>query len=163
MSLLGIEMEQEEEDQGNKRRNRFFTPRIILVFFTILGWSAVILSNFDLSFRTSSTYAVCIGLFGAFLPELLSLMDKHRIFRKTTEINITAAIESKGEVLQPIPPFQNGSGKVQLELREFPFELEAVTSGVELLPGAPIRVVDVIDNRVLLVEPLEGIYPNSTE
>jgi hypothetical protein len=66
------------------------------------------------------------------------------------------ALASTGKVLSSIPPHRNGFGKVHLNLREAPFEIDAVTAGQEVPKGTPVRVVDILDDKIVLVEPIVG-------
>jgi len=116
----------------------------------------VLLSNWIPNTQTVLAISTVAGLIGGVMPWLLSPMLSIPSF------DLDAARTSTGEVLTSIPPHRNGFGKVHLNLRAAPFEMDAVTAGEELPPGAPIRVVEVIDERVLLVEAIierEQPYP----
>ena len=54
-----------------------------------------------------------------------------------------------------IPPHRNGFGKVHLNVRGVPNELEAITAGQAIQPGMAVRVIDIIEDEVLVVEPVD--------
>jgi membrane-bound ClpP family serine protease len=64
----------------------------------------------------------------------------------------TNILQSVGEVAEVIPPHRTGCGKIHLNFRTGPYELEAITAGDELPAGSSIKVVDIIDERIVLVE-----------
>jgi len=51
-----------------------------------------------------------------------------------------------------IPGEKRGEGKVQISIQGAIREFNALTAGEELETGAPIRVVEVINDNTLLVE-----------
>ncbi len=157
-----------ERYQGNNpepehRPHQVFNPRTILTFFCAFGWAALFLHYQELPLAVILPVSVAGGLLAAAFAKalirfLLWLAPGH------SKLGDEQLMEQTGRVLEPIPPHRNGFGKVHLNLREAPYELEAITSGSELKPGASIRVIGVIDGRVLLVEPLEdGGYPHENQ
>ena len=70
-------------------------------------------------------------------------------------IDINNAIFNTGEVYLTIPAKDGGQGKVHINIEGSLKELDAITENGESLPtGSFIRVVEVIDNQLLLVEPV---------
>jgi hypothetical protein len=51
-----------------------------------------------------------------------------------------------------IPEKRSGSGKIQVSVRGSVHELLAVTDGEEIPSGAVVRVSEIIDEQLLLVE-----------
>lgn len=155
MTLFDTE-EEPTSSQGSPGPS-WLDSRLILLFFTLLGWFTVIGSYLEFSLRQNVLISVLLSFSLVFIPSLLSW------FRKQPDTDLISdlkgAILSTGQVLQPIPPHRNGFGKVQLDHRRLPMAMDAVTAGQELQPGAPVRVVDVIDNRILVVEPLPNEIP----
>jgi len=157
-----------ERDRGNRpepesRLHRIFNPRTILTFFTAFGWLALILSYQHLSFPFIVFPSLALGLLAATFAKALSgfLLS---LVPGRGNLGTEQLIEQTGKVLEPIPSHRNGFGKVHLNLREAPYELEAITGGGELKPGSSIKVIGVIDGRVLLVEPLEDEgYPHENQ
>ena len=68
-----------------------------------------------------------------------------------------AAVGSEGKVYLTIPAARSGAGKVQININNSVREYAALTDGEALPTGRQIRVVEVIGNDTLLVEPLESI------
>ncbi|MCB0548234.1 MAG: NfeD family protein [Phaeodactylibacter sp.] len=153
------------QGNGTEPEHRFphvFNPRYILAFFTAFGWLALLLSHQHITLLFILLLASAGGLLAAVFTKalirfFLPLAPGHK---PGTE----QLMETTGRVLEPIPPHRNGFGKVHINLRDAPYELEAITGGGELKPGVPVRIIGVIDGRVLLVEPLddEG-YPHENQ
>ncbi len=148
ISLFGVEPERETKARTDRRRSRLTEPQTVLVALTVFGWTAVLLSYWLTNNQTILVLSAVAGLIGGMLPWLFSPV------LGALPLDPDAMRTSTGEVLTSIPPHRNGFGKVHLNLRAAPFEMDAVTAGEELPPGVPVRVVEVIDERVLLVEAL---------
>ena len=152
--LLVFDLGQEEEnDPARERKIRFVLESpAILVFFAVFGWVGVMVTYFLGGIQPVLIAAFLAGTIGALISRWLL-----RVFLQGNQqaLNVQRAMVSTGKVLRPIPPHRNGFGKVHLHLREAPYELDAITAGKELPAGSAVRVIDVIDNRVLLVEPID--------
>lgn len=148
ISLFGVEQDGEGKGSAGRRTGRLAEPQTILIAATVFGWVAVLLSYWLSNVQLVLGISAVAALLGALLPWLLSPVLSFPSFDADT------VRTSTGQVLTSIPPHRNGFGKVHLNLRAVPFEMDAVTAGEELPPGAPVRVVEVIDERVLLVEAL---------
>lgn len=123
--------------------------RTVLTFFTAFGWAAAIIMRFDNSIQKALLYGILIGLVTAILTSVKGF--PHWVASK----NSKTLLESTGKVLQSIPPHRAGTGKIYLDTRRFPTEVNAVTQGRELPVGSPVRVIGMLDDETLLVEPLE--------
>ena len=163
LSALSLyELSQASGAEPEHRSSRIFTPRTILAFSTAFGWLALALSYQAVGLPAILLFAIAGGLLAAAYTKRLI-----RFFLSLApgrNLGSEQLMESTGKVLEPIPPHRNGFGKVHLNLRGAPYELEAITGGGELKPGVPVRIIGVIDGRVLLVEPLEDEgYPHEDQ
>jgi hypothetical protein len=149
LSRFGLEGEV-ENGRNEPRANRLAEPRAVLFAFALFGWSAILSAQFTDQLRWMLLVGIIAGMTGAILPALLS-----PLFRRV-EFRASSALNSTGRVLKSIPPHRGGIGKVHINLRSAPYEMEAVTVGDELPVGAAIRVVEVLDERVLVVEAADG-------
>lgn len=164
--LLGILflaslLDEAVEDQVNTAETSLFAwldSRFILVFFTAMGWTGLILFHNTGSLPTSVLWSAGIGLAASLLVRWLDISGRR--LRRNRRANIGDII-STGEVLQSIPPHRNGFGKVQIRDQRANYTIDAVTAGREIPRGAPVRVVDILDDDVVLVESLdnEAQYP----
>ncbi len=159
LSLYGQEVDKEA---GNERTSsRLREPKTILMGLTLLGWTGLLV--YALSHDLWITLAVSLlsAMLGAALPWWFAP------YLRRGWLDPEKARSSTGKVLRSVPPHRNGFGKVHLNVRAAPYELDAVTAGEELPPGVMIRVVEIIDDRVVLVEaadrpvrPIRGPRPS---
>lgn len=151
----------ETEAEATARLSRVFNPRTILTFITFFGWVGLLASY------AGAAQALVLGL-GALAGFIAAAMAKGvtlmllRLAPRPALSNPGRLVASTGRVLYTVPSHRNGFGKVHLNIKGAPYEIEAMTAGMELRTGDSIRVVDVIeDGRVLVVEPLEDKgYPH---
>ena len=146
--------EQKEEEKEKRKGFYLDVPRATLVFFSAAGWAGVIGSYILYNPKTIFILAISIGALGVIIPKLISYFFPR--FSRFEKFDVKNAIETTGEVLVMIPPHRNGFGKVHLNNSSAPYKLDAITAGKELRPGEPIRVVEVIDERILVVESIES-------
>jgi membrane protein implicated in regulation of membrane protease activity len=139
---------------------RIFSARTILIFLTISSWSLLGGTYLSLSWIIRFIVAISLGLILTFVVRKL-MRSSSGFTPLRSSSNEEHYIERTGRVLQYIPSHRNGFGKVHLDLRGAPYELEAMTAGSELKAGDKIKVIDIIEDRVLVVEPLKnGGYPH---
>lgn len=135
-------------------------PRIILSFAFAFGWTGFLLSVLKVNLLITVPMALISGYLLALLAKSMAYF-LGRLTANNRPIDAEKWMESTGRVLEYIPSHRNGFGKVHLNSREAPYELEAITAGEELKPGMPVKVIDVIEDRVLLVVPAEDKgYPD---
>lgn len=155
-SLFGLEVESMDG------KGKYGDGASILIFFLFLSWSALLAHRWEPMVWKSLLYGLPISLFAAILPIWAHYSSRSRKQKKIRALfEPTQALSSTGQVLSSIPAHKHGRGKVHLNLRMAPYQMEAVTIGGALPPGAPIRVVDIIDDRILVVEPLDGAPPHT--
>lgn len=162
--LLGILfltslLDEEAEDPtfvSKQSLSSWFDSRFILVFFTSMGWTGLIIYHNTFSLNRSVIWSSIIGLLTAVLIRWLDISGRRLRAKPNPSIG---DVLSTGEVLQSIPPHRNGFGKVQINDRRTHYTIDAITAGREIPRGAPVRVVDVIDDHVILVESLDAQYP----
>jgi membrane protein implicated in regulation of membrane protease activity len=162
--LLGILflaslLDEEAEDALTVKKpgiSNWFDSRFVLVFFTAMGWAGLILFHNTLSLDRSVIWSSVFGLVIAVLVRWLDISGRRLRRKPRPQIG---DVLSTGEVLQPIPPHRNGFGKVQINDRRAHYTIDAITAGREIPRGTPVRVIDVIDDHVILVESLEAQYP----
>ncbi len=135
--------------EPSNEKNRLLSTKFIISFFTLFGWSGALLSYLWDKMALTFLYSFLIGLAGTLLFRWLS-----RSTAAKKDFNMERALSSTGKVLRSIPPHRNGFGKVHLNIREAPFEIEAITAGQELPRGASVRVIDILDEKIVLVEPI---------
>lgn len=136
-----------------------FSVRSIMAFFTFFGWAGAIC--LDLGLPTILTGIISFGagiasmfLFGYIIYFFLQMQSSGTLLMDN-------AIDQVGKVYLVIPEGKKGVGKVQIKIQGTVRELNAITNGPEISTGSVIRVIDILENSTLLVEPVvENIVAN---
>lgn len=162
LSLIGLDFDTDvdidvDTDTGFTPDASFtvLSVRSFIAFFTFFGWAGVsVLSN-----GGSGFWAVGVGTMAGFSAMLIvgyvmyafaRLQDDGSVF------NPYEALDEVGTVYMRIPANKQGVGKIQIKLQGSIKEIEAVTAESSTIPtGTSIRVVDIIDDKIMLVEPID--------
>ena len=153
-----------EEHDHSETRPKITGARFILTFFTFWAWTSLLAHIWEPGLLISLLDGLPFGILAALFPYLILRLRKpvkKIVPSNRPEFNYQEALTSTGEVLQYIPPHQEGLGRVHLNLRKAPYALDAISIGVEIRPGDSVRVVDIVDDHILVVEPLQHIGPQS--
>lgn len=126
-----------------------------VIAFLCLGSFAVFFSLYFLPHWASILIGVGVGTVAAVLMGLaINAMAK---LQHSGNIDIKNSIGKVGEVYLTIPPSRTGQGKVNVVVQERLTEFDAITDNNEAIKtGLQIKVLDVINDRVLLVEPFNA-------
>ncbi|MEM6318376.1 MAG: hypothetical protein AAF960_11945 [Bacteroidota bacterium] len=164
-SLIGLDADVETDvdvdfdtDGGFELETDFalFSVRSIIAFFTFFGWTGVLILNSGGSVTKALGFATLAG-FAAML--MVSYMI-YLFFKLSQDgnVDVNNALFNTGKVYLTIPGQEAGEGKVHLLIENSMREMNAITKNDKPLPtGSSIRVIEVIDNRLLLVEPVETL------
>ena len=128
---------------------RIFTVRGLVTFFTIFGWSALVL----LKGGTASYLAVGVAfILGVFAMVLTALFLKWVMkLQSDGTVDIRNAVGLSGRVYLPVPARRAGTGKVNVLLQERYCECSAVSDSEEPLPTDCEVVVTGISGRDTLI------------
>lgn len=143
--LLLSDAEEEDESANAARRLWWLNGRSVIVFFTLIGWLGLIAAQFTENLNLLLICVVGLSLLVSIGLEFL-LTDRSPAQREL--------LNSTGQVCESIPPNKIGMGKVYVTVRGDRQEWDAVTIGNELPSGLPVKVVEVVSERVVLVEPV---------
>ena len=131
------------------------------LFFTFFAWSSILAHLWEPSISKVFVYGIPVGIIAAIAPSILASIKSNSSSRSSfSGFHLEEALTSTGEVLQSIPPHINGRGTVHLNLRNAPYKINAVSRSGELPAGVPVRVVAILDDQTLVVEPLDGQPPH---
>ncbi len=162
LSLIGLDFDSEmdmnvETDTAFEIDPSFtiLSVRGFIAFFTFFGWTGVMVLNNGGNGLWATGFGAIAGFFamllvGFMMYLFLRLQDDGSVF------DPYEAIDEVGTVYMRIPPNQEGSGKIQIKLQGSIKEIEAVTRDGELIPtGTAVRVIDILDEKIMIVEPLD--------
>ena len=164
LSLIGLDAETDIEvdtDSDFSLDTDFtvFSIRSIIAFFTFFGWAGVLSLNNGSSLVNALIFAFVAGLASMFLVAyMLYTFSK---FDERGNFSLESAIYNTGEVYLTIPAAKEGSGKINVSIDGAIRELDAITNGEALPSGTAIKIIDITDKQVLVVEPIQTLLENN--
>ncbi len=132
-----------------------FSIRSIIAFFTFFGWTGVYLLATGLATGVVILISTLSGAAAMFVVGYM--IFKFAQLEKSTTVNMRNALDSTGEVYLSIPENLSGKGKIHVMIDGSLHEYDAETQGPRISTGANVRVVDILEDDVFLVESLEEI------
>lgn len=129
-----------------------FSIRSLVNFFVGFGWAGISFYNMIPVKFLLYLVSVIIGLGFGYL--YIFLRKKLMRLESNGAVNINDSIGKEAEVYLRIPANKGGVGKAQISLGGSIHEFPAVTEGDEISSGKRIKVIEVLENKTLLVESL---------
>ena len=131
------------------------TVRTVTAFFVGFGWGGVILLNHGYSVPVAIAGGTGVGL--VFLLTTAFLIRNLLRLESSGNLDYRNALGIVGTVYSTIPAAEAGGGQLELVLQGRLTMAEAYSKAAhDLKPGSKARVVDLIGQSTLLVEPLNN-------
>jgi len=127
--------------------------RSIIAFFTFFGWMGVIALG-----RGYPTQMVVLIALGSGLIAMMVVAYLMYFFSSLAEVgnaNLSELIYKDAVVYLTIPERRKGQGKIHVTLQNSLREMDAVTEGERLTNGKSVKIVEILDGNILVVEPIE--------
>ncbi len=162
LSLFGLDFGSDTDtEHGSPEGSHFgldpdftvLSVRSIIAFFTFFGWTGVLLLHKGSSVWTSTFFALVAG--SAAMMLVAYLMYVFARLSQSGNPDIYEALFATAEVYIPVPERRKGTGKVHIQLAGSLKELDAVTEGDGIRTGQRVKVVEILDDQILVVVPLE--------
>lgn len=163
VSLLGLDFDHDADIDVDAHPDTGFSldadftllsVRSIIAFFTFFGWTGIIALNNGASTFIALGFASIAGFAAMFIVGyMIYLFSK---LSQEGNVDINDALFNTGEVYLAIPSNRAGHGKVHVKIQGSLREMDAITEGAPIPTGAPIRVVEVLQDDLLLVELAEN-------
>lgn len=157
LTFLGIDSHHDAElshgDGDHSSGLSFLSVRTITAFFVGFGWAGVVMLNHGFSVPA----AIAGGMLTGIIFLLVTAFLIHSLLRLQSSGNLDFrnAIGVVGSVYTTIPGAERAGGQIELMLQGRLMMAEAYTKAEhDLKPGSKARVVDLIGQSTLLVEPL---------
>ncbi len=130
--------------------HQMFTLKNLVTFFTLFGWTSLACLSVGLSPLLSIVLGAAAGTLMVVL--MMYLFSRLTALKHSGTLQLKNAIGLTGRAYLPIPALRAGLGKVHVRVQGGLKELDAIQAGPEIIPtGAIVHVVDIIDERILLV------------
>ncbi len=129
---------------------QFFTIKNLIAFFTMFGWAG--LAAYKSGMGNALVIAVALAAGIAMVVVMWLLMRQSSKLRHSGTLQMKNAVNRIGETYLRIPAKRGGIGKVQVQVQGRFIEVDAMTDdAADIMTGKPIRVVDTINNQIVLV------------
>lgn len=139
-----------------------FSLRTVTGFFTGFGWGGVATLESGLGLGAAVLVALVCG--GALMATILFLMRGIYAMRYEGTLDYRNAIGAAGSAYIPIPAEMSGPGQVEVLVQGRLCVVQAFTRSADKIAArARVKVVDVLDQQTLLVEPLDPTAPAAAD
>lgn len=131
-----------------------FTIRNFIAFFTFFSWGGLWANSvYPNNYLIVIILALLSGFMAMFVSAGLFYFMKKMAVSGT--MNLKYAVGKVGEVYIPIPANNTGSGKIQIIIQSGLREVDAASYSNEIIEtGSKVKVVSLIDEKMLMVEKL---------
>ena len=145
-----VDVDVDDVDGGG---SHILSVRTITAFFTGFGWSGVVALKAGIALPTTLLIATVVGT--AFMMGVFFLMQALSGLRHSGTLDYRNAIGTIGTVYLPIPPQMSGPGKIEVLVQGRLRVVDAFSRATNRLENQNrVKVVDVMDQNTLVVEPL---------
>jgi hypothetical protein len=129
--------------------------RTITAFFVGFGWTGVAMLKGGASVPVATVMGLLVG--GVFMAAVFALMKLLYSMRASGTVDYHNAVGAIGQVYVTVGPGMDKAGQIELMVQGRLRTVAALTHATHALGGRTrVRVVGVVDDNTLLVEPMEG-------
>jgi hypothetical protein len=155
MTFVGMDADGDIGGDGNEGGAPFqlFTFRNLINFFLGFSWTGIGFYHTMESRVGLVLWATFVGILLVALVMLLFYALSRTV--QSGNIDIRHAIGLTAIVYFPIATGRTRAGKVQVNIRQTIREYDAMTNGAEIATGRLVRILEVIEGNILLVEELQ--------
>jgi hypothetical protein len=146
----GLEADFEGDMGGDGGPFQLFSLRNLINFLLGFSWFGISFWNQVENKTVLIGLAVAVGLVFLFL--FFFIIKQLQKLQEDNTFTLKEVLGKTSIVYLRIPEKRSGSGKIQVSVRGSVHELLAVTDGEEIPSGAVVRVSEIIDEQLLLVE-----------
>ena len=143
---------------GDHGSLQFFNFRNFINFFLGFGWSLIALNDTISNRFILITISCVIGI--ALVAVVMSLFYGLSKMSQSGNLELKNAIGKVAEVYLTIPSSQSGIGKIHIKIQGSLRELDAMATGQSIPTGQLVKVTNIINDDLLLVEPLSQATTN---
>jgi len=149
---LDVDLDGGDIDHGSTSAFTFFSVQSILAFFMGLGWMTLTAQlKWQLNPTMSFVAGVAFGLFMMFLNVYLMFLMRKLNVRGNMDLN--SCVGRTGRVYLRIPERGEGAGQVEVEVSGRRKVVRALSAGSAIDSFTEVRVIEVKDNREVIVQP----------
>jgi hypothetical protein len=141
---------------------RLLSVRTVTAFFAGFGWTGVAAIRNGSSLMAALLLAILVG--SLFMGGVIVLMKALYSMRHSGTINYRTTVGEIGTVYMRVPGGMNNPGQVEVMVQGRLMIAQALTRSEQQIPNqARVRIVDVLGENTLIVEPLDGVGATETK
>lgn len=165
LSIFGLDFDTDVDIDGTDTSYSLdpsftlLSVRGIIAFFAFFGWTGILALGRGYGNTMIIAMALVAGLLAMVTVAYLMFLFHQLAERGNADLN--DLIFQDCSVYLSIPGHRKGRGKVHVTLSHSLREMAAVTEGEELKTGRMVKIIEIIENNVLVVEPAE-IFESTT-
>ena len=157
ISLIGFDSDTDFDDVDLDAHDidggfSIFSIRGIIAFFMFFGWGGVAALYQGFNPAQASMVGFLIGFLA--MVAVAFVIAQVLKLQESGTVPVDSAISHEGDVYLTIPGRKEGKGRIQIEMEGKTMEFEAITADEAIETGRKIRVVDVLKNNVMVVQPI---------
>ncbi len=146
----GVDVHMAEHAADSVASFKILSVRALLAFFTMFSWAGALYLDSDMKPVLAITYAFCWGV-GGFIITVL-LVNWLRNMQEIGTGRLSTCLGALGTVYLNIPA--GGTGEVRVTVSGVVSHIRAIGAGGVAIPaGAPVKVIRLIDQNTIEVEP----------
>ncbi len=148
----GVEADFDGDLSGGDAPFQLFSLRNLINFLLGFGWTGISFYDTISNQFVLITLAIIIG--GTFVYFFFIIIKQVQKLAENNSFKITNTINKTAEVYLTIPEKKSGKGKVLVSVKGSVHELDAITANDALPSGSMVRVVQIENDNLLIVEKL---------
>ena len=130
---------------------RLLSVQSVIAFLCIFGWSGIAAISCGVPAWGAIIIGAALGFGAMFL--VAKIIQWSSKLAQNGNFNVKNLLGESGTVYIPIPPRNEGAGKINISCGERFLEFDAVSEGDKMLAtGSAVRVVDIVAGSTLVVE-----------
>ncbi len=148
----GVDADFDSNLHGADAPFQLFSLRNLINFLLGFSWGGITFYNTISSPSLLICFALFIGL--VFLFVFFIIIKQVQKLSEDNSFKLTNALNKSAEVYLTIPGQRSGKGKVMISVNGAFHELQAMTENEAIPTGAVVKVVKIINEDILIVEPI---------
>jgi len=153
LSFVGMEVDTDIElDLSTEINLEFglFSVKSFLAFIAFFGWTGIIAIGYGWSMPLVILASAGSGVVAMLL--VAYMLFQFQKLESSGNMRLEEAVFEEAEVYLAIPAAGAGVGQITLELNGALQQLRAISTGDQIPTGATVKVVDLLEGNVLVVE-----------
>lgn len=157
MAVLGFDADTDADGDlsgaGSDASFTLFSLLSILAFFMGAGWMGLA-ARLEWDLPRATSFFLAMGFGGAMMGTASGLMFGLRKMHHESEFDLETAVGRTARAYVNIPAKGKGVGQVEVDVSGRKKIVTAISSGEKIASFSSVRVLEVRDDDVLVVEPL---------